>query len=198
MENKKSGLATISLIIGIVAVVLSFIPIINNGAFVLGIIAIILGVIPFFKKASRKKAIIGIILGILSVVITLAMQSSISKSLDETSKKLDKITGNSTEEVLQDDVDVSIGDFITTTGEYGYTDTKLTVTVTNKTDSQKSFSIHIEAIDSTGKRIDDDYAYANNLNPNQSQDCDLFQFVQSEDVDNMKNATFKIVEASAY
>ena len=52
--------------------------------------------------------------------------------------------------------------------------------------------------DNNDDAYDDDYAYANNLNPNQSQDYDLFQFVQSEDVDNMKNATFKIVEASAY
>ena len=33
MENKKSGLATAGLVLGIIGICLSFIPIINNAAF---------------------------------------------------------------------------------------------------------------------------------------------------------------------
>ncbi|MGN1374435.1 MAG: hypothetical protein ACI4XK_03950 [Bacilli bacterium] len=69
--KKKSGLATASLVLGIIGAVLSFIPIINNIAFILGVLAFIFGIIPFFQKASRGKAIAGVILGILSIVITI-------------------------------------------------------------------------------------------------------------------------------
>jgi hypothetical protein len=36
MEKEKTGFATAALVLGIIGVVLSFIPIINNAAFVLG------------------------------------------------------------------------------------------------------------------------------------------------------------------
>lgn len=85
-ETKKSGFATVSLVTGIVGISLSFIPILNNASFVLGILAVIFGIIPLVKKASKGKAIAALILGVLSIVITLSLQSSWSKALDETSK----------------------------------------------------------------------------------------------------------------
>ena len=101
VEKNSSGLATAGMVLGIIGAVLSFIPIINNIAFFIGILALIFGIIGIVKKAGKGKAIAGIALGILSIVITLAMQSAVSDAIDETSKKLDKITGNSTEEVLK-------------------------------------------------------------------------------------------------
>ena len=81
------------------------------------------GIIPFFQKAIRGKAIAGVILGILSIVITIWMQNAVSNAIDDTSKELDKITGNSTEEVLKNDANVTLGDFTVTTSEYGLTNT---------------------------------------------------------------------------
>ena len=78
------------------------------------------------------------------------------------------------------------------------TDTKLTVKVTNKTNETKSFSIKVEAVDANGSRINQDYVYANNLTAGQSQDFDIFQFVSSDQIEAMQNATFNIVEASSY
>lgn len=68
----------------------------------------------------------------------------------------------------------------------------------NMTDEKKSFSIHIEAVNSDGKRINDDTVYANNLNANQTQEFEAFTLVQSDKVDELKDATFKIVEVSEY
>lgn len=198
--EKKSGLGKTSLILGIIGISLSFIPIINNAAFILGILAIIFGIICLIKKSSQGKSVAGIILGILAVVITLAMQSAVSDAIDETSKELDKITGDSTEEVLKSDVNVTLGEFITTDDQYGYTDTKLTVTVKNinTSNEKKSYSIHIEAVNASGERIDEDYVYANDLSAGQTQSFDIFTYVQSKDLEAMKTATFKIVEASAF
>ena len=61
-----------------------------------------------------------------------------------------------------------------------------------------SFSIQVEAVDANGSRIANDYIYANNLNAGQSQEFKLFEYVESDKLNSMKNATFKIVEVSMY
>ena len=196
-ETQKSSLCTAGLVLGIIGVCTSFIPIINNLSFVMGILAVIFGLVSI-KKAGKGKMIATIILGILAIVITLNAQQSLSDSLDALSEDLDTASGENTEQVLANDVDVVLGDFEATTDEYGLSDTKLTVKITNKTNETKSFSIQVEAVDANGSRINQDYVYANNLTAGQSQDFDIFQFVSSDQIKAMQNATFNIVEASAY
>lgn len=82
-QEKKSGLATAGMVLGIIGAVLAFIPLINNLAFVLGVLAIIFGGIALAKKANKGKAIAGLVLGILSIVITLLMQQALSDAFDE-------------------------------------------------------------------------------------------------------------------
>lgn len=198
VTTNKSGFATASLVLGILGVCTSFIPIVNNASFVLGLIGAILGIIALVKKASKGQAVAGIILCALAIVITISSQKSLSESLDAASKELDKISGNSTEEVLKNDVDVTLGNFEVNEGEYGLTETQLKVNVKNKTSETKSFNIQIEAVDSNGTRIATDYIYANSLTAGQNQEFKVFEYVESEKIDAMKNATFQIVEASVY
>lgn len=193
-EKKKSGFGTASLVLGIIAISTSFIVIINNMSFVLGIIGAILGIISLIKKASKGKAIWGICLCILAIIITLNLQQSWSNSLDEVSNNL---AGKNTESILQNDVDVEIGSF-KATKSYGIYDTSLTVTVKNKSSEKKSFDIHIEAVNSKGERIEEDYVYANDLSAGQSQKFEIFNLVSSDKVEAMKKATFKIVDVSMY
>lgn len=196
-ETKKSGFSTAGLVLGIIGVCTSFIPIINNLSFVMGVLAVIFGIIALVKKAGKGKIIASIILGVLAIVITLNSQKALSESLDTLSKDLDKATGSSTEEILANDVEVTLGEFEVIKKEYT-TDTKLVVTVKNKHSETKSFSIQVEAVDSEGVRITNDYVYANNLNAGQSQKFEIFNFVSSDKIEDLKNATFKIVEASMY
>ncbi len=198
MEKKKSGFGTASLVLGIIGVCTSFIPIVNNVSFILGLIGAIFAIISLIKKASKGQAVAGIILCILAMVITLSAQKALGDGLNEVSSNFDKATGNSTEEVLANDVDVQLGNFEVNKGEYGLTETKLTIKVTNKTNDKKSFSFHIEAVDSDGSRIKEDYVYANDLGSGQSQNFDIFTYVSSDKIDAMQEATFKIVEASMY
>lgn len=197
-EKKKNGLATVGLVLGIIGVCTSFIPIINNIAFVLGLIGAIFGIIALTKKTNKGQAIAGIILCILAAVITVNSQKALSNSLNEVSSTLDKATGSSTEEVLKNDVNVELGKFEAIKDSYGLTDTKLTVRVTNKTSEKKSFNLHIEAVDASGARINEDYVFANDLASGQSQSFDIFTLVTSDKIEAMQNATFKIVEASVY
>lgn len=195
-EEKKTGFSVASMVLGIIGICLSFIPIVNNVSFILGVLSVIFAIVSLVKKSGKAKAIVGLILGILSVVITLSLQNSWSKSLDDVGKDLDNMTGDNTEEILKKDVDVNIGKLNVTTDEYGYSDSELVVTVTNKSKEKKSFIIHIEAVDNTGKRIDDDYVYANDLNSGQTQDFKIFTLVSSEKLEQMKSAEFKIIDVS--
>lgn len=194
---KNSGFGTAGLVLSIIGICTSFIPIVNNASFFLGILAIIFAIISLIKKASKGKAIASLILGILSIIITLSLQNSWSNSIDDFSKDLDNMTGNNTEEVLKN-VDVNIGTFQVTTDKYGLTDTKLDVKITNTSNEQKSFDIKIEAIASDGSRIDTDYIYATDLSAGQSQSFNLFTYVSNDKLEEMKSATFNIVEASMY
>ena len=195
-EEKKTGFSVAAMVLGIIGICLSFIPIVNNVSFILGVLSVIFAIVSLVKKSGKAKAIVGLILGILSVVITLSLQNSWSKSLDVVGKDLDNMTGDNTEEILKKDVDVNIGKLNVTTDEYGYSDSELVVTVTNKSKEKKSFTIHIEAVDNTGKRIDDDYVYANDLNSGQTQDFKIFTLVSSEKLEQMKSAEFKIIDVS--
>lgn len=67
------------MVVGIVAAVLSIIPLVGMVAFFLGPVAIVLGVIAFFLK-NRKKglAIAGAILGIISLIIAGVMTAAVS------------------------------------------------------------------------------------------------------------------------
>lgn len=196
-ETQKSGLCTAGLVLGIVGVCTSFIPIINNLSFFMGVIAIIFGLVSI-KKASKGKMIATVILGIIAIVITLSVQKAASDTLDAVSDSLNTATGANTEEVLSNYVNVELGNFEVTEGEYGMTETNMTVKVTNKSNETKSFSIQVEAVDSNGNRISQDYIYANNLTAGQSQDFNIFQYVESDKLEAMKSATFNIVEASMY
>lgn len=197
-EIKKNGLATAALVLGIIGICTSFIPVINNLSFVLGILAIIFAIVALIQKSGKAKTIISIILGVLAIVITLSVQKSLSDSLDKISNDLNKATGSSTEEILANDADVTMGEFKVTTGDFGLTDTELEVVVKNKTSENKSFSIQVEAVDKNGSRISTDYVYANNLTAGQNQAFKIFNFVESGKLDSMKEATFKIVEISMF
>ena len=197
-EKKKSGFATAGLVVGIIGICTSFIPIVNNISFILALLGVIFGIISLIKRASKGQAIAGIIISILAIIIVINSQKAFSDSLDTVSKNLDKATGSSTEEVLENDVDVQLGTFEVTKDKYGMQDTKLVVTVKNKLDEKKSFNLHIEAVDSNGTRLEEDYVYANDLGAGQSQSFNIFTYVSSDKLDEMQKAEFKIIEASVY
>lgn len=70
-QNRTNGLAVAALVVGIIAVLLSFIPLINIGAIVLGIVAVVLGILGLRKRFGGKgMSITGIVLGALSILIS--------------------------------------------------------------------------------------------------------------------------------
>lgn len=118
--------------------------------------------------------------------------------MNKISSDLNKSLGNATEDVLKNDVEVNLGTFEAKSLGYGMYDTKLEVTVKNKLNEKKSFSLHIEAVNKNGERIAEDYVSVNDLGGGQSQKFKAFSLVDKDKIKELKNAEFKIIEASAF
>lgn len=185
--SDSTGLATASFVLGIIAIVFAFIPIINLIAYVLGVLAVVFGIVGVVKKMGGK-ATAGLIMGIIALVIAVSVNGQFSNSLnkavddlnktsDQLNKTSDDMSGNNTDKILGKDIDVQLGAFSANADQYGITTTVLPVSVKNLGEDGKSYSIQIEAVDASGNRLADDTVYASNLGKDQSQDLKAFQFV---------------------
>ena len=192
-ELKKSGLITAGLVIGIIGLVLSAVPIINNFAAILGALAIIFGIIGIAgaKKrdgAGRGMSIAVLIIGVVCVGIVLASQAmygTINDAGKAIQDSVDTSSGKKTDELLKNDVNIEIGKFSATADEYGINKTLLNVKVTNKNTETKSYTIKIEAVDASGTRLAEDTIYANDLKSNGSGSYEAFKYVEAGKVDSI-------------
>lgn len=142
----KSIAAIAGLILGIIALVLSAMPIINNFAFILGVVGLIFGIVGVVgtrdkKKSGKGMAVASVIIAALACVIVLASQAVYSAALDEAGAQLDKATGDATEEILGSEVDVTLGDLTMKKGSYGMVESSMPITVKNLTDESHSYQI---------------------------------------------------------
>ena len=78
-SQEKNGLATASLVMGIIAIVFSFAPYVNSISFVLGVISIVFAVITISKKIKNGQAIAGLILSILALLTSYVIDVTTTK-----------------------------------------------------------------------------------------------------------------------
>lgn len=92
MEQERKVLGILAIIFGALALLGSWMPIINNFSFILAILALIFGIIGFLvnRKRSKTLAIIGTVLSIVSIAIVLGTQAMYAKSLDKLSKDIEQ------------------------------------------------------------------------------------------------------------
>lgn len=84
----KSAMAITALVLGIIALITSFLPIINNLSFVLVILGVVFSIVGLVgisrgKKSGKGIAIAALVICVLSGVIVLATQSMYSAALDQ-------------------------------------------------------------------------------------------------------------------
>ena len=92
MEQERKVLGILAIIFGALALLGSWMPIINNFSFILAILALIFGLIGVLVNRKRPKtlAIIGTVLSIVSIAIVLGTQAMYAKSLDKLSKDIEQ------------------------------------------------------------------------------------------------------------
>lgn len=96
MKDEKKVLGILAIVFGGIALVGSWLPILNNVSFVIAIVALILGVIALIVNRKNKKvlAIVGTCLSIASIIIVLVTQTMYSSAIDSASKEFDKASSS--------------------------------------------------------------------------------------------------------
>lgn len=208
-SERTSGLAIAGLIIAIFALIGSWVPIINNVSFFFAIVSLVFGVIGYRankkgKRTGQGLAVATIILSLLTGVVVIATQSIYSDVAEDVgesiTESINDFDGTNTDKLLETSVDVELGEFVFDPGEeaeFSYDDTtELPVTITNKSSERASYSVQIEAVDADGSRIAEDTVYVSDLNPGQSISEKAFEYVESDKLEALKTATFKILEVT--
>ena len=147
--------------------------------------------------AIAAAAIIGTVLCVLTLVVAVIGMTIVNHAFFDVGDAPDKLMDERSAQILRDDLDVELGNFVPT-GKPVLETAKLPVTLRNKGFYTASFRVHVEAVDAAGNRIADDTAHAANLFPGRSITEDLFIFVPTDSYDAMSRATVRIVEASKY
>lgn len=86
MEEKKQagkGFAVTALVMGILAIVNSFIPFLNIVSYIFAILAVIFGIIGIVKKTGKAMAIVGLVLGGVSLILATTINAGTSTAIDE-------------------------------------------------------------------------------------------------------------------
>lgn len=183
----------------------------NLGFAILGFFIPIVGLILFLiyeeKKPKRAKsagkgALIGfiteIVLAIILVILYVVFAASLFNNISNNIPAIgDVFSEETTDKILEKDVDVSFGEFKVTNNGY-YSETSLDITVKNKAEEQSTYYITIEAVDANGARIDTDMIYADRLGAGQEIYLKAFEYVDQEKLNQFKNATFKVLEINKY
>jgi hypothetical protein len=203
--NRSNGFAIAALVLGIAACCVGLIPILGLFAFPLAAIGLVLGIIGIARasrggRSGTTMAIIGAalcVLGVVLAVIGVLILNTAFGHHDSSPDQHGQIAAAPTEKIRADELDVQFGKFVAD-GNPSLESGKLPVTLTNKGNVTASFKVHLEALDAAGKRIDDDTAYAPNLAPGQSTTTYMFVLIESSKLNDLKRATFRIVEVSKY
>ena len=206
-KNDNNPMITAGFILGIVGIVLSFIPFINFMAFVMGILALIFGVVGVNKRIGGSQAIASVVLGAITLFITIGMYvivarmavwglASTSRIFNRVANVADSMSGKKTDKLLSASVDVKIGKLRQTTNQYGEQTMSVPVSVRNLESREMSYSIWIDAYDTNGNKIASDVVRVINLDSKRVQDVDVFQHMDNETQEALKNATFKVTRVS--
>lgn len=90
-KSEKKALGIIAIVLGVIALLGSWVPIFNNISFFFGLLALLLGLIGIFvnRKNTKTLAIVGTALAAVSMAVVLITQSMYSKALDDASKAVE-------------------------------------------------------------------------------------------------------------
>lgn len=177
-EKRQSALGITSMILGIIAIIISFVPFLNIISLPTAIIAIVFGIITVIRTSVKKAfAISGIILSVLAIVIAFSITIFAINMLDKSGKELDRIAKESLERTKIDVTNVEL--------KIDENSTKVTGKIKNISGEKKEvITIVVPVVDKdTGKLIIDLYGVSRNLDVNGTWD---FEVVSNQAVKNAK------------
>ena len=210
----KSTAAIVGLVLGIIGLVSSWVPIINNFAFILAGVGLVFGIVGLVgtlrgKKAGKGLAIASVVVCVVACAIVLATQSAYSKAIDEASKSV--VSSSSTSSTAASSTDSassgtdssasaaasSDADKYSIEGEEFVEDTyncKITGIYTNKSGAKQSYvQVSYTLFDADGNQIGTAFANTNNL-----EDGGTWKFEASTLKNAEEIASWKFGEVTAF
>lgn len=203
-----SGMAVASLVLGIIALLTSFLPIINNLSFILaalGLIFAIVGIVGTVRGKRRGKglAIAALVVNVVSIVVVLATQSMFSTALDEATDQISSGTpttiessssGDAAADASSDassDAPYTVADEAITGDAYSCT---ITGTFTNTSSNTMSYAqVSYNLYDADGAQIGTALANTNNLASGGTWKFEAVGFESVEDV-----VSFELVDVTTW
>lgn len=155
---------------------------------------------PYPPAPARKSytgLVIALVIGAVAItfMVFVAPFLFIDKMTGDLNDSIANGTGANTEQILENELEVTFGDFTRTDTKYRK-DGKLPVTFRNKGSQKATYYVQVEALDANGDRIAEDTAYVTSLSAGQSTSQDLFTL--SEDVEKVQGATFRVASVSKH
>lgn len=98
---QPKGLAISALVVGIVAFVIAWIPVLGIAGIIAGAVAVVLGIIAAVKKQPKGYAITGIVLGALAVIGGLIITITLGAMLGQLSTELENLDDITIEEIQE-------------------------------------------------------------------------------------------------
>lgn len=178
VKAPSNGLATASLVLGIIGVVLALVPFLGVVGALVGGVGLVLAV--FGLLASRKhgvgkgKAIAGLVLGVASIVVFLVVSAATIFAVDSAVKSVDKEISDRTDTSAATDVsdkdelaDATIG-AVDVNKMFGTVEVKITLTNSSPNRSDYSSNVVFESPDGT-TQYGSSYLFVEGLEPGQTK-----------------------------
>jgi hypothetical protein len=210
----SKGLAIGALVVGIIALLGSWIPFAGWFFAFLGLVAIVLGIVGVVqankgRAGGRGMAIIGAVLGVVSIIVsilvTVFVVMAINSASDEFNEQLGSIDSSISEgggfgysddmeTILAENLEVEFGTF-EVSGDPTFPDTTLPVTLTNTGDVAASFQVTVSAV-AGGSEVASDFIFTDPIQPGGTETVDIFSFVA--DAEQVQGATFEVTAVSMF
>lgn len=151
-EKRQSGLGISSMVLSIIAIVISFAPFINIIILPLAIISIVFALLTIIRRSVKKSfAIAGLILSIIAIIAAFSMTLFAIRMMEKSGRELERIAKESEQRTKYDvtDIELKVDD----------KSTKVTGKIKNKSGEKKEYlTMTVPIIDKeTGKKIIDLY-----------------------------------------
>lgn len=111
-KQRRSGLAIAGLVLGIIALLTSLLPIINNMSFFVALVGAVLAIIGLVacmrgKRAGKGLAIAAVVVNVISIVAVIASQGMYSAAIDDAMNGPQAVQESQDEDAAEDDASES-------------------------------------------------------------------------------------------
>jgi hypothetical protein len=179
----------VGLILAALALMLGLIPNLNSFGAWLAVMALAMGLLGYLNKSGgrTKQLLLLAVAALLVSVVSVSIQNTMRQSY--INNVIDRKEGRATQELLRQDVEISIGEF----GDDG-----LPVNLYNKNSATKAYSLVVLAKNQAGESIIEQTISFGILDPGERRDYKIFSTASDILKEKLKTATFEITTVSQY